>query len=207
MDKTKPRRAPGRPKVDDQASPMRETVLNAASRMFMEFGYEPVSINQIAEKAGVTKASVYYYFSNKAQLFTEAITDMMKRICGFTSRILLQEGDLRSRLEKIARAKMASTHVEFESMMREALHFLSKEQQAQIREAEHGIHQVLAEYFGKAIAAKEIASPLSPMVLAHSFAALLMLGNREEDLLEETEGEELSKLIVDLFWNGIGPRA
>ncbi|WP_168735830.1 TetR/AcrR family transcriptional regulator [Cohnella fermenti] len=204
MDKTKPRRAPGRPRGGEQAASMRDTVLDAASLMFMEFGYEPVSINQIAEKAGVTKASVYYYFSNKAQLFTEAITGMMGRICGFTTRILTQEGSLRTRLERVARAKMASTHVEFESMMREALHFLSKEQQEQIRRAEHGIHQVLADYFERAIAAKEIASPLSPMVLAHSFAALLMLGNREDDLSGETAGEDLSKLIVDLFWNGVG---
>ncbi|RUS48558.1 TetR/AcrR family transcriptional regulator [Cohnella sp. AR92] len=207
MNKTKPKRSPGRPKVADQAFPMRETVLNSAAQMFLEFGYEPVSINQIAEKAGVTKASVYYYFSNKAQLFTEAISEMMGRIRVSTARILKEEVDYRTRLTTLARVKMSSTHVEFETMMREALSSLSQEQHDRIREAESGIHQALAEFFEQALRDKEIASPLSPMVLAHSFAALLMLGNREEDLSEETDGEELSKLIVDLFWNGIGPRA
>ena len=207
MNKSKPKRAPGRPKFADQASPMRDTVLNAASLLFMEFGYEPVSINQIADKAGVTKASVYYYFSNKAQLFTEAISEMMKRISVYSSRILTEETDFKTRLAKLARVKMSSTHVEFETMMREALASLSKEQHEQIRQAEFGIHLALAEAFEQALKEKVIESPLSPLLLAHSFAALLMLGNREAELTRETDGEELPKLIVDLFWNGIGSRA
>ncbi|MBB6695202.1 TetR/AcrR family transcriptional regulator [Cohnella xylanilytica] len=205
MNSTKPKRAPGRPKSSEQGSSMRETVLSAASLLFMECGYEPVSINQIAERARVTKASVYYYFSNKAQLFTESVTEMMKRIGSHTSRILRQEGDLRSRLEEVARAKMAASHVEFESLMREALPSLEKEQQEEIRRAEHGIHEVLAGFFEEAIRQGEIKSSFSPMLLAHAFSSLLAAGNRESDLAEETEGEPLSRRLVDLFWQGIGP--
>jgi len=205
MNSTMPKRTPGRPKSSEQGSSMRETILNAASLLFMEYGYEPVSINQIADRAGATKASVYYYFSNKAQLFTVSVTEMMERIGSHTGRILRQEGDLRSRLEEVARAKMAASHVEFESLMREALPSLAKEQQEEIRRAEHGIHEVLAAFFEEAIRRGEIKSSFSPMLLAHAFSSLLMMGNRESDLAEETEGEPLSRRLVDLFWQGVGP--
>ncbi|WP_246469756.1 TetR/AcrR family transcriptional regulator [Cohnella nanjingensis] len=171
----------------------------------MEYGYEPVSLNQIAERAGVTKASIYYYFSNKAQLFTDAVTAMMARICTYTKLILDREGPLRARLEQMAVVKMATTHVEFETMMREAMPALSETQRAAIRRAEHGIHEVLADGFVQAAEDGEIASTADPMLLAHAFSALLLLGNRESDLRETLSGEALPKMIVDLFWRGIGP--
>lgn len=188
---------------------MRDTVLNAASRLFMEFGYEPVSLNQIAAAAGVTKASVYYYFASKANLFTVSLTEMMKRICISTTQIMEREISLRERLETIATVKLASTHVEFESMMREALPSLSAEQQEDIRRAEHSIHEVLADCFRKAIAKGEIEGSHSPMLLSHAFTALMLLGNRESDLAEEASGESapLAKRLVDLFWQGVGPRS
>ena len=59
-------RTPGRPRANTQDLPLEQTILYTASRLFMEQGYEPVSLMQIAKACGVTKASVYYYFSNKA---------------------------------------------------------------------------------------------------------------------------------------------
>ncbi|MDG0812072.1 TetR/AcrR family transcriptional regulator [Cohnella rhizosphaerae] len=142
----------------------------------MEFGYEPVSLNQIAERAGVTKASIYYYFSGKSELFAASVTEMMGRIRGFTRQILEQEGTLRERLIRVATVKMASTHVEFESMMREAIASLNEEQRRDIREAEHRIHEVLAECFADAAARGEMRGGEEPLLLAHAFSSLLMVG-------------------------------
>jgi AcrR family transcriptional regulator len=184
---------------------MRDKVLSEASRMFMAFGFERVSLHQIAEKAGVTKASVYYYFTNKAELFAAAVTEMMKRISVVSARILAGEESLAERLETIARANMAASHGEFETMMREALPSLSERQQEEIRQAEHGIHAVLADCFAKAIDEGELATGLSPMLLAYAFSAMMRVGNRQAQLIGESE-EELPKRIVELFWNGVGPR-
>mgnify|MGYP003740047441 CR=1 FL=1 len=205
MRKTGTGRAPGRPKNTDQPGSMRETVLAVASRLFMRHGYKPVSVNQIAEEAGVTKASVYYYFPNKAALFAAAVTEMMKRIGEVSTRILSGGGSLPERLETIAKANMAGSRAEFETMMREALPFLSEQQQEEIRQAEHGVHAVLAECFAKAIAAGEMASGLSPMLLAYSFSALMLVGNRQNAVLEEP-ADDLPRRIVELFWSGAGPR-
>jgi TetR/AcrR family transcriptional repressor of mexJK operon len=202
---SKTKRAPGRPKSNTSDTSMRDIVLNAASKLFMELGYEPVTINMIAKHAGVTKASVYYYFTNKAVLFTTSVTEMMTRICFFTRRILDTHLDIRAKLEQIALTKISRSHVEFESLMREAIPFLTDDQRDDIRKSEHAIHELMAETFEEAMEKEQIASG-NPMLLSHAFAALLMIGNREQLGGIQYSAEELSKSIVDLFWTGIAPR-
>ena len=46
----------------------RETILTAAARLFVEFGHRGIAMRQIAEAVGVTKAALYYYFSDKSQI-------------------------------------------------------------------------------------------------------------------------------------------
>lgn len=204
-DQDKAKRTPGRPRMSADHPSMRDTVLNAASMLFMELGYEPVSINRIAERAGVTKASVYYYFGSKAELFATSVAEMFGRIRGRTAAILAGDGDLKARVTKLARIKLSHSHTEFESMMREAIPFLEESQLRRIREAEHGVHEALAEAFREAMDRGELALG-DPMLLSHAFSALLMLGNREELGEHKPTVEELADAIVRLFWNGAAGR-
>ena len=47
----------------------REKIFRAAEELFIERGHDGVSVNDIAEKAGVAKALVFYYFESKKNLF------------------------------------------------------------------------------------------------------------------------------------------
>lgn len=58
-------------------SPKASLVLEAAQKIFTECGYGTASMDAIASKAGVSKATVYAHFSSKERLF-EA---MMKNEC------------------------------------------------------------------------------------------------------------------------------
>ncbi|MFC5703708.1 TetR/AcrR family transcriptional regulator [Cohnella faecalis] len=197
------KRSPGRPKVVDQGTlPMRDAILRMASALFMEMGFEPVSVNQVAEKTGVTKASVYYYFTSKAELFTASVSEMMGRIRESTLYHLRQTGDLRTRLNQLAAAKLRHPHIEFESMMREAMPSLSEEQRERIRSAEQRIHDAVTDGFIEAMEKGEIAKA-NPLLLSHAFGSLLMMGNRASELAGGSSGKPLAEQIVDLFWCGI----
>jgi len=50
---------------------VRERVINTASRLFIEQGYNLTGINQIIEEAGIAKASLYYHFPTKEDLCIE----------------------------------------------------------------------------------------------------------------------------------------
>ena len=48
----------------------RRTVVNAALACFGKDGYKKTAISEIAEKAGISKASVFHYFGTKKDLYT-----------------------------------------------------------------------------------------------------------------------------------------
>lgn len=60
---------PGRPK--DPAK--REAILEAAKRLFVQLGFDAVSMDQIATEAGVSKLTVYSHFGDKESLFAAAV--------------------------------------------------------------------------------------------------------------------------------------
>ncbi len=48
-------------------------ILNAAEEVFAQNGFKGSSMNAIAEKAGLPKANIHYYFSNKMALYMEVL--------------------------------------------------------------------------------------------------------------------------------------
>ncbi|WP_127534198.1 TetR/AcrR family transcriptional regulator [Paenibacillus kobensis] len=194
----------GRPKRADQRYSTNETIIAEAARLFMEYSYEPVSLNQIAQVCDVTKASLYYHFANKAELFTESLVWTLSRALSGTERVLKESSDIRSGLERLAVVKMSTHHVDFESMMRDAAPHLSEEQLLRIRQAEHGIHDVLSAHF-RAAMDSGLLRPADPLLLSHALNALLMLGNRPQPAEAAPSTAELAKTLIDLFWHGVAP--
>jgi AcrR family transcriptional regulator len=197
-------RAPGRPKRIDQNPSIRDQILRTASSMFMEKGYDSVSLEYIAHSCGVTKATVYYYYSSKANLFTTAVIQMMKSIRYYTKLILDREGTLQERLMQVAEAYLQTSHFDFESLMREAGPTLTKQQLLEMRKAEQDIHTEVAEAFRDAINRQEI-NPVSPLLAAHTFSAAMMIRNRTEIGLAASPSDAAEE-IVNLFWIGLLPR-
>lgn len=53
----------------------REKILNAAYSLFRKEGFTRVSMDAIAERAGVTKRTVYYHFKSKDDIAADVLTD------------------------------------------------------------------------------------------------------------------------------------
>ncbi|GMK39490.1 TetR family transcriptional regulator [Paenibacillus sp. CCS19] len=204
MKTTRTTKALGRPKRSEQDAPTRDTIIQIASRLFLENGYEPISLNQIAVECGMTKASLYYHFANKAELFTESLIWMLTRARMSTEKLIKDAADLRSGLEQMAIVKMSRPHMDFESIMRESSSNLTEEQLTRIREAEQALHGVLATHFQAAMDSGQMRKA-NPLLLAHTLSATLMLSNRQQPAELFDSMPELAKAIIDLFWNGVAP--
>lgn len=44
-------------------------ILSAAEAAFTEYGYRKVTMDDVAERAGITRTALYYYYKNKEELF------------------------------------------------------------------------------------------------------------------------------------------
>ena len=53
----------------------KQQILSAAGSLFARQGYDSTTITQIARQAGLTKGAVYYFFTNKAELFCAAMDE------------------------------------------------------------------------------------------------------------------------------------
>src|SRR5258707_12916759 len=62
-------KVPGRKKSEDT----RERILLAAIQRFSNFGYRRTSINDVAEEAGLARATVYLYWKRKEDLFVAGL--------------------------------------------------------------------------------------------------------------------------------------
>ncbi len=48
-----------------------ENILDAASEAFAESGYAGARVDDIAKRAGINKATIYYNVGNKKELYTK----------------------------------------------------------------------------------------------------------------------------------------
>jgi AcrR family transcriptional regulator len=62
-----------RPRFDKLSARKRERILEAAAKEFAAHGYDAASLNRILEQAGISKGAAYYYFDDKADLYTTTV--------------------------------------------------------------------------------------------------------------------------------------
>ncbi|MEO8153524.1 MAG: TetR/AcrR family transcriptional regulator [Rhizobacter sp.] len=60
-----------------EGGPREEQLIGIAAELFVRKGYEGTSLRDIAEKAGITKAALYYWFPEKETLFKRVVAGHM----------------------------------------------------------------------------------------------------------------------------------
>ena len=98
-----------RPREDAAANPKVRQIVEAARRLFMADGYGATSMDAIARAAGVSKATLYSHFTNKAELFAAVIGGECQRFAQLLWSPEAETGDVRSVLLQVARAKIQFT--------------------------------------------------------------------------------------------------
>lgn len=88
----------GRPPVG-RGSDVEERLLAAATKLFLERGYDGTSCDQVALDARAGKASIYSRFANKQALFSAVVDNMLAR--SFAQDDVAVETPLRDRLAAV----------------------------------------------------------------------------------------------------------
>jgi len=59
---------------------MKNRIIQGAAELFTRFGYAKVRMEEISERLGISKKTIYNHFANKETLFNEMIEAMVGRI-------------------------------------------------------------------------------------------------------------------------------
>lgn len=97
-------------KSDSRASynARRQEILQAAASVFNRLGLKGASLSAVASEMGVDRATLYYYFSSKEQLFDEIVRSVVEENERFALRIAESEISASEKLRELIVAFMQS---------------------------------------------------------------------------------------------------
>jgi AcrR family transcriptional regulator len=95
------RQGAGRPAACEVAG-RREHLLNTATEVFLEFGYENANVSEIADRAGASKRTIYSRYPSKAELFVTVLTRKTLELQESFAETLVSQDSLGKVLEGFA---------------------------------------------------------------------------------------------------------
>ena len=192
----------GRPRHDDKAKPTKEIVLETATMLFIKDGYKNVSMDDVAKACNVTKATIYYYYPTKGELYTSALVAMMQRIRVHIERILEQPIPFKERLEQLIEVHLSATvDIDMKNFMREATINLSNAQLKKVHASENEMYKTIEQTMQREMEKGTIRDGNAEF-FAHTFMALMSVGyfkDGEGKRLFQTVNEAAQE-IINFFW-------
>lgn len=86
----------------EEVSGNRENILACAKYLFYRKGYDAVGVQEIADAAGITKPTLYYYFKSKYGLLCALLENWCSKLNGSVKVAAESEGDISEILYRVA---------------------------------------------------------------------------------------------------------
>jgi len=97
----------------------RDAIVNAAERLFLEHGFDGVSMDDLAESAGVARRTLYNQFTGKEEILREVLNRLSGQIADALPPGIETQGDIDTVLRLVARALLAlQTSTQFVGLVR-----------------------------------------------------------------------------------------
>ena len=78
---------------DKLSAEKRLTILGVCMDVFIEYGYALANTNEIAQRCGIAKGSIFHYFGSKRELFLYVCRHCMDTVLGKTREALTGSGE------------------------------------------------------------------------------------------------------------------
>jgi AcrR family transcriptional regulator len=185
----------------------KQHLLETAEQLFTEYGYQAVSIRDIAQASGVTNAALYYHFPSKEALFDEVLEYHADKLAERMEQASIQASDTRGKLKAILeeyaiqvskrRSPMFSLRRKPGKANQEQAKQQHKKMVKQMLAPLENTLQIAAEQ-GELRALPEAYSPASLLIgLFHG-----MLQHRHNMADGQMNSEDI-ELVIDIFWSGL----
>lgn len=106
MTGSQPPRVPGDSRDEsreERKAQSRRRILESAREVFFRDGFMPANLDEVAEKAGVAKGTLYRYFDSKADLYVAVLADNGKVFAERMQEVAASGGSAVETLQKLSR--------------------------------------------------------------------------------------------------------
>lgn len=186
----------------------KERIMECALDLFYAKGYDAVGVQEIVEKAGITKPTLYYYFGSKLGLLKTILETNYKEIQRAIDEAAAYEGNVPQTLYRVAQAFVrvtASHHKTYMLMM--ALFYSARENEAYqaVKPLIHDFYRRIVNIFEQAshelgnMRGRQTTFAIGFVGVINHF--ILLAGETEGEIRQISEGE--IRKLVNQFMYGI----
>lgn len=183
----------------------RARILNVARAAFIERGFADVSMQEIASAAGLTKAAIYYHFSDKEALFESVLIDEIELMGAGIAARLNQDLPLRDQLERVARFALESGRGDVGRLVDDVHRYCADGSIHSVQARVDGLYGVIRAAFARAREAGEIRAVDIDVAVA---LYLGMIGSQIKGPamrhVIDVPPEEMARAIAGMVVDGIG---
>lgn len=185
---------------------MREKILHESTRLFVERGYDGVSIREIAEACTITKAALYYHFVDKERLLIEILETGLDAFHLILEDALQNHHTAQARIRSFVFSLFTHLPPENRAVIRLATQEMGKlqpELRAQFsRHYRQQFLQPLEQIFIEGQQNNELR-PIPPALAVWALLGMLYpFMSSESAFRPELTSQQLEQL-VELFWKGV----
>lgn len=204
------------PQLSQNHSAGRDEILRAATDLFAESGFDAVSMNSIAVRAGTSKANVFHHFGSKDALYLAVMRDACGR---FETSIDVFEGDREDfgqRLAEFVREDLAAMAAQSDFshlILREILDSGPRRGQALATEVFDQAFGRIVKVLEEAQDRGEVASDVPAALAASMLIACNVFMFQSQHVLKHLPGvdfvddpERYATLVGRVLFDGLRPR-
>jgi AcrR family transcriptional regulator len=188
--------------------PVKERLLNVATRLFARHGFEGTSVQDIVDAAGVTKGAMYHYYGSKDDLLYEVYHQVLTMQTSHLEEIAKGPGTPEERLRAAAADVVQTSLDSLDDMIVffRSLHMLPDDKQTQVRAERREYHDKFKALVDEGVAAGTFRGDISADIVVHYFLSVVnQLGSwyRPEGPLSPAQ---VGELFTELLIGGLATR-
>lgn len=198
-----------------ESSSARSRILGQSLALFSVRGFADVSMSEIANAVGITKAALYYHFTGKEELFATAFANEVATVRAQIAAIVLRETDLRTTIHDLAMLFLERGLRDMRRLNQDFESFVSKEMREEIFKditPEETLISTLSEYFDRHLSQGNIRNDIDVKSLIPIVFGMVHAQVRVRERLSEANSQptksndEIADSIVEILLFGIVPR-
>ncbi len=184
----------------------KDAIIAAASKLFVEKGFEKTTMEDIANALGVYKGALYYHIKSKADIFYEILIMSLDKSTAILKEVYGTDMDIREKFKAIVRVHFDNIRkysLEYQILLNERRYMLDKEREKVVRKKMKAYEDFFFKILKEGIEAGVFRKDFDPRIIV---AGIMGVGNAVYKWFS-FEGplgfDEMTAAYVDFFLKGV----